>query len=207
MLMTLPNQLTVLRILLTPVFAWLILSSDPYKILWGVIVFVIASLTDLYDGYHARKYGVVTRWGAFMDPLADKILITTAFLVYVSHGYVELWMVLVIAARDILVTVLRINAESKDKPIITSKSAKIKTFFQNVFAYIILLLMLLQQERFFNTAFSLQIKNILQSVWINYSMLALTIFTIYTGILYIIVNWAVIKDAYLGFYSSLKAIL
>jgi len=207
MLMTLPNQLTVLRILLTPVFAWLILSSDPYKILWGVIIFVIASLTDLYDGYHARKYGVVTRWGAFMDPLADKILITTAFLVYVSHGYVELWMVLVIAARDILVTVLRINAESKDKPIITSKSAKIKTFFQNVFAYIILLLMLLQQERFFNTAFSLQIKNILQSVWINYSMLALTIFTIYTGILYIIVNWAVIKDAYLGFYSSLKTIL
>ncbi len=207
MQMTLPNQLTVLRILLTPVFAWLILSEDPYMILWGVIVFLIASLTDLYDGYHARKYGVVTRWGAFMDPLADKILITTAFLVYVFHGYVALWMVLVIAARDFLVTVLRINAERKNKPIITSKSAKIKTFFQNIFAYAILLLMFLKQDAFFDPTFSMLMKNALESVWIDYMMLALTFFTFYTGISYVIVNWPVIRDAYLSFHSSLKAII
>jgi CDP-diacylglycerol--glycerol-3-phosphate 3-phosphatidyltransferase len=207
MQMTLPNQLTVLRILLTPVFAWLVLSPDPYMILWGVIVFLIASLTDLYDGYHARKYGVVTRWGAFMDPLADKILITTAFFVYVFHGYVDLWMVLVIAARDVLVTVLRINAEKKNKPIITSKSAKIKTFFQNVFAYIILLMMLLQQDALFNAAISSNVKQALYSPWMDYFMLALTVFTVYTGVTYVIVNWKVIRETYLGFRSSFKALI
>ncbi len=207
MQMTLPNQLTVLRILLTPVFAWLILSKDPYMILWGVIVFLIASLTDLYDGYHARKYGVVTRWGAFMDPLADKILITTAFFVYVFHGYVALWMVLVIAARDLLVTILRINAEKKNKPIITSKSAKIKTFFQNVFAYIILLMMLLKQDALFNAAISSNVKLALSSPWMDYFMLALTVFTVYTGVTYVIVNWKVIRETYLGFRSSFKALI
>jgi CDP-diacylglycerol--glycerol-3-phosphate 3-phosphatidyltransferase len=93
--MTLPNQLTTLRILLTPVFVWLILSDAPHLRIWGIVVFVVASLTDLYDGYHARKYGQTTRWGAFMDPLADKILITSAFIYFVHLGLLSLWMVIV----------------------------------------------------------------------------------------------------------------
>nr|WP_041468266.1 CDP-diacylglycerol--glycerol-3-phosphate 3-phosphatidyltransferase [Chloroherpeton thalassium] len=205
--MTLPNQLTTLRILLTPLFIWLTISDDPHLRLWGVVVFVVASLTDLYDGYHARKYGVVTRWGAFMDPLADKILITSAFLVYVFEGYVELWMVLVIAFRDIVVTLLRIYAEVKDKPVITSKSAKLKTFFQNVFAYVMLLFMFLKEEVFFGSETASTMTAVLKSPWINHSMLALTIFTIYTGISYLIENWPSLRDAYLGIRSSLKAII
>ena len=63
--LTIPNQLTALRILLVPVFVWLLLQVDPYMKLLGVIVFVLASLTDIYDGYHARKYGVTTRLGAY----------------------------------------------------------------------------------------------------------------------------------------------
>ena len=78
--LTIPNQLTALRILLVPVFVLLLLQVDPYMKLFGVIVFAVASLTDIYDGYHARKYGVITRLGAFLDPLADKLLITAAFL-------------------------------------------------------------------------------------------------------------------------------
>jgi len=205
--MTLPNQLTTLRILLTPLFIWLIISDDPYHRLWGVIIFLVASLTDLYDGYHARKYGVVTRWGAFMDPLADKILITSAFLVYVFEGYVALWMVLVIAIRDIVVTLLRVYAEVKDKPVITSKSAKLKTLFQNVFAYIMLLMMFLKEEVFFGSETASTMMAVLKSPWINHSMLGLTIFTTYTGISYLMENWPSIRDAYLGIRSSLKAII
>ena len=69
--LTIPNQLTALRILLVPVFVLLLLQGDPWLKLFGFIVFVVASLTDIYDGYHARKYGVETRLGAFLDPLAS----------------------------------------------------------------------------------------------------------------------------------------
>jgi CDP-diacylglycerol---glycerol-3-phosphate 3-phosphatidyltransferase len=207
MQMTFPNQLTILRILLTPVFVWLALSDDPYMKLWAVVVFAIASLTDLYDGYHARKYGVVTRWGAFMDPLADKILITSAFLVYVAEGYVALWMVLVIAARDAIVTILRVYAEVKDKPIITSKSAKVKTFFQNIYAYGLLLMIFLREVVFFGENTSRMMSAALHSPWIEYSMLGLTLFTIYTGVDYLIVNWQSLRAAYLGIRSSFKAII
>jgi CDP-diacylglycerol---glycerol-3-phosphate 3-phosphatidyltransferase len=207
MQMTFPNQLTVLRILLTPVFVWLALSDDPYMKLWAVVVFAIASLTDLYDGYHARKYGVVTRWGAFMDPLADKILITSAFLVYVAEGYVALWMVLVIAARDAFVTILRVYAEVKDKPIITSKSAKIKTFLQNIYAYVLLLMMLFTEKLFFGESMAQLMSSALHSLWIEYTMLGLTVFTIYTGVDYMVENWQSLRSAYLGIRSSLKAII
>ncbi|NTV45655.1 MAG: CDP-diacylglycerol--glycerol-3-phosphate 3-phosphatidyltransferase [Chlorobiales bacterium] len=205
--MTFPNQLTVLRILLTPVFVWLALADDPYMKLWAVVVFAIASLTDVYDGYHARKYGVETRWGAFMDPLADKILITSAFLVYVAEGYVALWMVLVIAARDTIVTILRVYAEVKDKPIITSKSAKIKTFLQNIYAYVMLLMILFKEKVFFGESTSQMMSAALQSPWVEYTMLGLTLFTMYTGFDYLIENWHSLRAAYLGIRSSIKAII
>jgi CDP-diacylglycerol--glycerol-3-phosphate 3-phosphatidyltransferase len=152
--MTLPNQLTTLRILLTPVFVWLILSDAPHLRIWGIVVFIIASLTDLYDGYHARKYGQTTRWGAFMDPLADKILITSAFIYFVHLGLLSLWMVIVIAIRDVMVTLLRLYAEWKEKPVITSKSAKIKTALQNVLAYVLLLLSLFRERVLFSESIS-----------------------------------------------------
>ncbi|MBC8044933.1 MAG: CDP-diacylglycerol--glycerol-3-phosphate 3-phosphatidyltransferase [Rhizobacter sp.] len=196
--MNLPNQLTVLRILLTPVFVLLTVSENPYHKLWGVIVFAVASLTDLYDGYHARKYGIVTRWGAFMDPLADKILISSAFFIYVANGYLELWMVLVVVARDVMVTLLRVYAELKHKPVVTSGSAKFKTLLQNVFAYILLVFFLLRESAFFGEATGNVALAVLTSEWTDRIMLALTLFTIYTGVAYLVENWDSLRRAYLN---------
>jgi len=161
--MTIPNQLTMLRIVLVPVFVALLLQDEPYVKLLGVFVFVVASLTDAYDGYHARKYGETTRLGAFLDPLADKLLITAAFLLYVRMGYLVLWMVILVAVRDVVITALRIYAEMKDRPVVTSKEAKYKTLMQNVFAYIIMALLLLREPVFFGSSIASAVNGFLVS--------------------------------------------
>jgi CDP-diacylglycerol--glycerol-3-phosphate 3-phosphatidyltransferase len=187
--MTLPNQLTTLRIILVPVFVALLLQNDPYLKLVGVIVFAVASLTDAYDGYHARKYGEVTRLGAFLDPLADKLLITAAFLLYVWQGYLALWMVLLVAARDIIITVLRVYAEFRDRPVVTSREAKYKTLAQNLFAYVVMLFILLKEDRFFGKRVASATNAILNSGYLDYVMFAITVFTVYTGVSYLLSNW------------------
>lgn len=189
--MTIPNQLTMLRIVLVPVFVALLLQDDPWLKLMGVIVFAVASITDAYDGYHARKYGETTRLGAFLDPLADKFLITAAFLLYVHMGYLVLWMVVLVALRDILITVLRVYAEFMDRPVVTSREAKYKTLVQNVFAYLVMLLLLMKEKVFFGSRISAIIENILKSDYLDYIMLAVTLFTVYTGISYLVSNWNV----------------
>jgi len=187
--LTVPNQLTALRILLVPVFVMLLLQSDPYLKLLGVIVFIVASLTDIYDGYHARKYGVTTRLGAFLDPLADKLLITAAFLLYVGMGYLALWMVVLVVVRDVVVTGLRVYAEFKNRPVVTSMEAKYKTLVQNVFVYLIMALILMKEAAFSGRAVALTVSRFLVSGYLNYIMLAVTVFTVYTGISYLISNW------------------
>lgn len=186
--MTFSNQLTILRILLVPVFVLLLMQSGAWYKLAGIIVFVFASLTDIYDGYHARKYGQITRLGAFLDPLADKLLITTAFLFYVWEGYLALWMVLLVAARDIVVTGLRVYAEHIDHPVVTSQEAKYKTLAQNLFAYIIMLFILLKEKSFFGPKVAALMELILHSPWLGYVMLAVTLFTVWTGVSYLISN-------------------
>ena len=189
--MTFSNQLTTLRIILVPVFVLLLMQKDPYLKLVGVIVFAIASLTDIYDGYHARKYGEITRLGAFLDPLADKFLITAAFLFYVWQGYLALWMVLLVAARDILITGLRVYAEFRNRPVVTSREAKYKTLAQNLFAYIVMLFILLREDLFFGKRVAAAMNAILVSGYLNYVMFFITAFTVYTGISYLVSNWNV----------------
>jgi CDP-diacylglycerol---glycerol-3-phosphate 3-phosphatidyltransferase len=187
--LTVPNQLTALRILLVPVFVALLLQTDPWLKLFGVIVFAVASLTDIYDGYHARKYGVETRLGAFLDPLADKLLITAAFLLYVWMGYLVLWMVLLVVVRDVVITALRVYAEYKNKPVITSVEAKYKTVVQNVFVYVIMVLMLMKESAFSGKGIAVMISRFLVSGYLDFIMLAVTVFTVYTGISYLVSNW------------------
>jgi CDP-diacylglycerol--glycerol-3-phosphate 3-phosphatidyltransferase len=190
-ILTVPNQLTVLRILLVPVFVALLLQADPYLKLLGVIVFALASLTDLYDGYHARKYGVTTRLGAFLDPLADKFLITAAFVLYAWMGYLAFWMVVLVIIRDVLITGLRIYAEMKDKPVVTSIEAKYKTLVQNLFVYVIMLLVLMKESVFSGKGLAQMINTFLASDSLDYIMLGVTVFTVYTGISYLVSNWKV----------------
>lgn len=188
---TVPNQLTALRILLVPVFVVLLLQVDPWFKLFGVLVFAVASLTDIYDGYHARKYGVETRLGAFLDPLADKLLITAAFLLYVWMGYLVLWMVVLVVVRDVVITALRIYAEYKNKPVVTSVEAKYKTVVQNVFVYAIMVLMLMKESAFSGKSVAVMINSFLSSGYLDFVMLAVTVFTVYTGISYLVSNWKI----------------
>lgn len=189
--LTIPNQLTALRILLVPVFVVLLLQVDPYMKLLGVIVFVLASLTDIYDGYHARKYGVTTRLGAFLDPLADKLLITAAFFLYVGMGFLSLWMVILVVVRDVVITALRIYAEFKDRPVVTSVEAKYKTLVQNIFVYVVMALILMKEASFSGANVAVMSSRFLESGYLNYIMLAVTVFTVYTGISYLVSNWRI----------------
>jgi CDP-diacylglycerol---glycerol-3-phosphate 3-phosphatidyltransferase len=137
--MNFPNLLTVSRILLSPVFMILISFESFYWRLAATIVFIIAALTDLADGYLARRWGLNSGFGRFMDPLADKILVSTAFLSFVTLGYARGWIVMIIIVREFLITGLRSVAAYRGMVIAPSIMAKWKTVSQMVAIAAILL--------------------------------------------------------------------
>jgi CDP-diacylglycerol--glycerol-3-phosphate 3-phosphatidyltransferase len=137
--MNLPNKLTIIRIILAPVFMIFFLIDNVYSRYFSTLIFIVAALTDLYDGYLARKTGVITGFGKFMDPLADKILTSTAFIAFVALGYVQAWMILIIIVREFLVTGLRSVAAYKGVVILPSILAQWKTASQMTVIVIILL--------------------------------------------------------------------
>ncbi len=191
--MVLPNQLTTLRILLTPVFLFLFLSDSPLLKQISLIVFLIAAITDWYDGWLARKFNYITNWGKFLDPLADKILTSTAFLGFVFTGVLELWMVILIIVRDILITVLRAYAEYKNISFATSIAAKWKTFLQMAFLYYLLLVYTLKTIDFFIYNYGQILVKLTDSALIYYMMLFVTAVTVITGILYLYSNRYLIR--------------
>lgn len=194
--MTLPNQLTILRIILTPVFLYLFLSSDPLLIQISLAVFFIAALTDWYDGWLARKYNYISDWGKFWDPLADKILTSTAFLGFVFVGLLPLWMVILIIVRDLVVTLLRVYAEGRGYNFVTSYYAKWKTLLQMVFLYYLLLLYvgLNTKEIFIGNENLFQFfanKDIIYVV-----MLVITVITVHSGVTYLMKNKHLIEKLF-----------
>lgn len=136
--MNLPNKLTIARIILAPIFMIFLLIDNMYFRYLSTLIFIVAALTDVYDGYLARKTGVITGFGKFMDPLADKVLVSTAFISFVALGYVQTWMILVIILREFLVTGLRSLAAYRGVVILPSYWAKWKTGCQMVVIIIIL---------------------------------------------------------------------
>ena len=193
--MTLPNQLTILRILLTPVFVILFISERLIFKQTSVVIFALAALTDWYDGWVARKLGKVSRWGIFLDPLADKVLTSAAFVAFAWLGMVEAWMVWVIVVRDISITLLRSFAELGHHTMRTNYSAKVKTFAQMAFIYAVLLAVVLKDSA---PAISLIAKTILDKNVLNYSMLVVTVLTFGTGVQYLIENYKVIHSSLRG---------
>lgn len=137
--MNLPNKLTIARIILAPFFMIFLLTDNIYFHYLATLIFILAALTDAYDGYLARRTGVITGFGKFMDPLADKILVSTAFISFVALGYVQTWMILVIILREFLVTGFRSLAAYKGVVIMPSYLAKWKTGCQMSVIIIILL--------------------------------------------------------------------
>lgn len=200
--LTLPNQLTLLRIILTPVFAFLILSESSLSRQLSLIVFVIAALTDWYDGWIARKMGYISRWGKFLDPLADKILSSVALLVYVGLGLVDGWMVWIVIVRDFLITGLRSYAEYKDQPIVTSKGAQAKTFGQFVVIYYILILYVARSVPFLYSEWGGTIDTLMHPQVLFGMMLVVTLSTVGTGVAYLFDNRTFLRDLYATFESG-----
>ena len=187
-----PNLLTILRIILTPLFIILLFSAYSSARFWALVVFVIAAVTDAYDGHLARKYNQVTAQGRFLDPLADKILVSSAFISFAVLGVVEYWMVSLIIFRDLFVTGLRMVMEKNGISMITTKIAKAKTFIQISIIIFILLFLGLQGIPFewLKILFGI----ILKFRIIYYLTLVVTVFTVWTGISYLYNNRTAIRQ-------------
>jgi len=194
--MTIPNQLTTLRILLTPVFLYLLFQDSPGMKQIALAVFLVAALTDWYDGMIARKFGYQSEWGRFLDPLADKILTSAAFIGFVVLGMASLWMVILIVLRDLVITLLRGYSEFKGKAFFPSKGAKIKTTVQMIVLYYILVVYVIQQSPSIYSLMPATIDAMLNPVLIYILMLAVTILTVWTGTIYLIENRKMIAELY-----------
>ena len=143
--MNLPNKLTVVRMVLVPFFvAALLLSKTNDSLKWAALVlFIIASLTDFADGYIARKYNLITNFGKFMDPLADKILTISGMICLIELGRIPSWIVVIIVAREFIISGFRLVAAENGVVIAANYWGKFKTTFQMIM--IILMIMNIPQ--------------------------------------------------------------
>lgn len=194
--MVLPNQLTVLRIILTPVFLYLFLSDDPLLIQISLGIYIIAALTDWYDGWLARKFNYITEWGKFWDPLADKILTSVVFIGFVIVNLLPLWMVILIIFRDLSVTLLRVYADSRGYSFRTTDYAKWKTMLQMIFLYYLLILYVAKNSSEVYSRYQNIIDILLNKDLIYFTMLLITIITVHSGISYLILNKSLIRQLF-----------
>ncbi|MBW7888767.1 MAG: CDP-diacylglycerol--glycerol-3-phosphate 3-phosphatidyltransferase [Bacteroidetes bacterium] len=196
--LTPPNQLTLLRIALTPLFVFLFFSESSINRQISLLVYIFAATTDWYDGYVARRWGYITRWGKFLDPLADKILTSAAFISFIYIGYAEAWMVWVIVIRDILITGLRSYAEFTHRTFDTSSFAKTKTFLQMVVIYLFIVVYVVRTTEIQFTDYGKFIDTYASLLLMQGLMLVVTILTALTGILYLQKNFSTIKNLFSG---------
>lgn len=194
--MNFPNTLSLLRILLAPVFAYMFLSGEPVLIQISFFVFTAAALTDWYDGWYARKYGFKTRWGQFLDPLADKILTSGALLCFYiinkrqpeffgTHEIIPIGILIgIIIFRDIALTLARSISELKGKEFSTSMISKTKTFAQMTYIFLVIGFTALVTS-FPASSMGKALASFLYSEWNYYLLLAITALTVASGIAYI----------------------
>jgi CDP-diacylglycerol---glycerol-3-phosphate 3-phosphatidyltransferase len=128
----LPNTITLLRICIVPFLFILLLEPGEFWSLILAILFVIASITDVFDGYFARKYNLITTMGKFLDPIADKLIINTAMILMIPIGRIPAWIVAITIIRDLIVDVIRSIASSEGYYIQASILGKQKTLAQNI---------------------------------------------------------------------------
>ena len=168
--MTTASKITLARVALIPVFMALLLLN--YKWL-ALAVFVIASLTDFVDGYIARHYNQVSNFGKFLDPLADKLLVFAAMLIFVQWGRMPAWAVMIVLAREFAVSGLRMVAATGGKVIAAGWSGKVKTF---------------------STMVGLCCMMPFSFPWLDWTVTAVIVLTtVYSGAEYFVQNWNVIK--------------
>lgn len=191
-MMTLPNILTILRILLTPVFILCLFAEFDNAQLCALFIFIVASITDAYDGYYARKNDMVTDTGIFLDPLADKILVSSAFISFAVMGLIDFWMVTLIIFRDLFVTGLRAIMSRKGFTMITSQIAKSKTSVQ--ISTIIFTLTIVSLKGISWTIVTDYLTFVKEYELVYYLTMVAVLFTLYTGFTYIQENRKAIKE-------------
>lgn len=141
--MNLPNKLTIFRVLLIPFFVIslyvnVLTGADIWRYI-ALVIFAVASLTDLADGKIARKYNLVTNFGKFMDPLADKLLVSAALICFIEMGLLPAWFVLIIISREFIISGFRLVAADDGIVIAASMWGKVKTTFQMIMIVLLLL--------------------------------------------------------------------
>lgn len=183
--MNLPNKLTVLRILMAPFFLVALLFNFPHHYLVALIIFSLASITDMIDGKIARKYNLITDFGKFLDPLADKMLTTAAFLGFIKLGlgYGIVWITFIVLIREFLITSLRLVSAGKGAVIAANIWGKIKTVSQMI-AIILTILGQYLIYLFDGGAVMVMTVNIITNVFLWIS----AVFTVVSGVIYVIQN-------------------
>ena len=177
MSMNLPNKLTMFRVVLIPVFIVVLMSgliAEPASRYIAVVIFCVASFTDYLDGHIARKYNLVTNFGKFMDPLADKLLVSAAMICMIELGMLPAWVVIIIISREFIITGFRLIAAESGLVIAASWWGKIKTVTQMA----MIILMLLGVNKVIGTIL----------------VVLATIFTVVSGVDYIVKNISVLKN-------------
>lgn len=137
--MTISNKLTIVRIIMVPILVVLMLLDFKYSDICAAIIFVFASFTDFLDGYLARKRNEITNFGKFADPIADKVLVISAYLCLVEAQIVPSWAVIIVLAREFIVSALRMAAASQNCVIAADKFGKLKTVVQMISTTLLIL--------------------------------------------------------------------
>lgn len=177
--MNLPNKLTVLRVIMIPFFVFFLLTDIvPASKYIALAIFVVASFTDMLDGKIARKYNLVTNFGKFMDPLADKLLVSSALICFVELGLLPAWIVLIIISREFIISGFRLVASDNGVVIAASWWGKYKTVFQMIMVVLLI------------ADINLPFMPVVETVVI-YVALALTVISLVD---YIVKNKGVMKD-------------
>lgn len=182
--MNLANKLTMIRILLIPIFIIFMTLPIQNGVVIATAIFIIASLTDKLDGYIARKRNEITNFGKFMDPLADKLLVTAALLCLIDFGVIRGWIVVIILAREFAVSGLRTLGASNGKVIAASMWGKVKTVIQMV-AIIVGLLEVSCKSLLITIPYISQVTSML--------MVVAVIVTVISGVDYFVKNKSVIN--------------
>jgi CDP-diacylglycerol--glycerol-3-phosphate 3-phosphatidyltransferase len=186
---TLANRLTSYRIVLTVLFMFLLFTKGFFPKLIALLTFLLASLTDYWDGKIARERGQVSRFGKLMDPIADKILALSAFMAFVQMGIIPAWMVLLILTRDFLITGLRFTLPDTGDLKAARRSGKHKTVLQFASIVGVLIFLVVHETAFWQPEWT-------QSAYdfIFYSMFFIVAVTLWSGVRYVMKNLEVLNE-------------
>lgn len=140
--MNLPNKLTILRILMIPFFVFFLLTeggANPFYRYIAAVIFIVASFTDMLDGKIARKYNLITNFGKFMDPLADKLLVCSGLICFTALGQLPAWIVIIIISREFIISGFRLVASDNGVVIAASYWGKFKTVSQMIMSVLLII--------------------------------------------------------------------